>query len=107
MKRLVFLVVVLLCCTVPLTVYADDQPEQEPQDEVQAQASGPRYLVDGIQPSDLMPMQGGIFENLAEGRKFGLYVFAVMIALAVMLRIVKRFLHTGMAGDSRRDDMLR
>lgn len=59
-----------------------------------------RYLVDGITMNDLLPAKNAIFENLGEGRKFGLYVFAILIVILTGIRMVKRSVHADFSGGS-------
>lgn len=65
-----------------------------------------RYLIDGFRLVDLLPAQDAIMQNFSAARNFGLFLFAVLIGITVVVRLLKRFLHA-VGGGASNDANLR
>lgn len=65
------------------------------------------YLIDGIRPVDLLPAEDAIFQNIFESRRFGLYVFAVLVCIVAMLKVIRKFIRSSSFYNFDHDSRLR
>lgn len=62
------------------------------------------YLVNGFEVSDLLPMRSAIMDNVKEGRKFGMFAFAVLLVCLIASRFIKRAVDFDFIGNTGKLD---